>query len=83
MVSGRVVATVMNNRFPNRLTTDAGAKALIAGKHVCIVDDVYTTGATVSALAKCLRRAGAGEISVLTFARVLPGDFRRARPEPI
>lgn len=60
-----------------------GAKALIAGKHVCIVDDVYTTGATVSALAKCLRRAGAGEISVLTFARVLPGDFRRARPEPI
>ncbi len=67
----------------------AGAKALIAGRHVCIVDDVYTTGATVSALAKCLRRAGAAEVSVLTFARVLPedfrraGDFRRARPEPI
>ncbi|MDF1599197.1 ComF family protein [Mesorhizobium sp. YIM 152430] len=66
-----------------------GSKALISGKHVCIVDDVYTTGATVSALAGCLRRAGAAEISVLTFARVLPGDFRRsgdfrhARPEPI
>jgi ComF family protein len=66
-----------------------GSKPLIAGKHVCIVDDVYTTGATVSALARCLRRAGAAEISVLTFARVLPadfrrsGDFRRALPEPI
>jgi len=66
-----------------------GARALISGRHVCIVDDVYTTGATVSALARCLRRAGAREISVLTFARVLPpdfrreGDFRRGSAQPI
>ncbi|MHB2267868.1 ComF family protein [Aliihoeflea sp. PC F10.4] len=55
----------------------------LRSRHVCIVDDVYTTGATVAAMAKCLRKAGAREISVLTFARVLPGDFRRARPAPI
>lgn len=55
----------------------------VRGRHVCVVDDVYTTGATVAALAKCLRKAGAREISVLTFARVLPGDFRRARPATI
>jgi len=66
-------AFVVPDRFKNGLS----------GRHVCIVDDVYTTGATVSALARCLRKAGAGEISVLTFARVLPGDFRRTRPEPI
>ncbi|MCO6392548.1 ComF family protein [Aliihoeflea aestuarii] len=55
----------------------------VRDQHVCIVDDVYTTGATVAALATCLRKAGAREISVLTFARVLPGDFRRERPAPI
>jgi ComF family protein len=58
-------------------------KEKIRGKHVCLVDDVYTTGATVEALARTLRKAGAREISVLTFARVLPGDFRRAQPAPI
>ncbi|TCT44874.1 ComF family protein [Martelella mediterranea] len=43
----------------------------IFGKKVVLIDDVYTTGATVSAAAKALKRAGASEVSVLTFARVL------------
>jgi ComF family protein len=44
----------------------------LAGRHLLIVDDVYTTGATVSAMARALRRAGASRIDVLTFARALP-----------
>lgn len=36
---------------------------------VVLVDDVYTTGATVDAAAAALRRAGAGRIDVVTFAR--------------
>jgi ComF family protein len=40
----------------------------IAGKRIVLVDDVYTTGATVSAVARLLRRSGAADISVLTFA---------------
>ena len=36
---------------------------------VALVDDVYTTGATVSAAATELRRAGAGTVHVVTFAR--------------
>jgi predicted amidophosphoribosyltransferase len=38
---------------------------------VVLVDDVYTTGATANAAASALRRAGAREVAVLTFARTL------------
>ena len=41
-----------------------------------VVDDVYTTGATVSSVTRALKKAGAGAVDVLTFARVLPGDFQ-------
>jgi len=42
-----------------------------AGKRIVIVDDVYTTGATVEECARVLRRAGAASISVLTLARAV------------
>jgi predicted amidophosphoribosyltransferase len=37
--------------------------------HVLLVDDVYTTGSTVSAGASALRAAGAKRVDVVTFAR--------------
>lgn len=52
------------------------AEILVVGRRVLLVDDVFTTGATVSAVTRALKKAGASAVDVLTFARVLPGDFR-------
>lgn len=47
--------------------------ARLAGRRAVIVEDVITTGATVYALARALKRAGADHIDVMSFARVVTG----------
>lgn len=44
----------------------------VAGVPVVLVDDVLTTGATVSAAASVLERAGASGVCVIAFARSVP-----------
>ncbi len=49
----------------------AGNGRKLRGERVILVDDVLTTGATTSACARVLRKAGAGEVCVWTVARGL------------
>ncbi len=44
---------------------------LVQGRRVLLVDDVYTTGATVSECARTLQRAGAAGVAVLTLVRAV------------
>ncbi len=46
-------------------------KGAFAGRRVVLVDDVATSGATLNAAARALRRAGASGVDALVFARVV------------
>jgi ComF family protein len=59
-----IAARKRNVRGAFRATTDLPSR-------VCLVDDVFTSGATASAAASALRSQGAREVHAITLARAL------------
>jgi len=54
-----------------RNVAGAFAPARASPARVCLVDDVYTSGATATAAASALRKGGARFVEVVTFARAV------------
>jgi ComF family protein len=53
----------------------------LSGREILLVDDVFTTGTTVSECARVLLRAGASKVWVATVARTLKADAQHADME--
>lgn len=56
-------------------TVDPAKAWKIKDKHLILIDDVLTSGATANECAKLLKRKGAARVTVLTVARVLRKDY--------
>lgn len=52
-------------------------KADVRGKHIILVDDVSTTGSTLSAIAEILLKAGAFDVKAVVFAKVPDFSYNR------
>jgi predicted amidophosphoribosyltransferase len=53
----------------------------VSGREFLLVDDVFTTGTTVSECARVLRRAGASKVWVATVARTLKAEANYAQAD--
>ena len=77
LVRDRATGTQDGKSRDNRFANVAGAfraaprrMAALAGREVLLVDDVMTSGATLTGCTEALRQAGAAGVSVLVLARV-------------
>jgi ComF family protein len=66
-------------RFRNSRDAFTSHTTFVEGKHILLIDDVITTGATIAAAAKVLSQAGAREIAVRAFA--VSDRYERTRAE--
>lgn len=63
----------VDQRFANlmdAITPNPKREGRLKGRNICLIDDVLTSGATLSAAATACHDAGASQVSVLVLARV-------------
>lgn len=65
----------------NAFSVSRRHRALVHQKHIIVIDDVYTTGATVQEVTTMLRLAGAKHVDILSFARVVMDEAGFVSPE--
>ncbi len=71
---GHLRAGERKKNVRNAFAVPADRQDMVRGRSVVLIDDVYTTGATVNECAKSLLAAGAASVDILTLARVVkPG----------
>jgi predicted amidophosphoribosyltransferase len=64
-------ATARRRNMRGAFEVPASKQEAVANRTILLVDDVLTTGATVNACARVLKRAGAAKVHVLALARVV------------
>lgn len=64
-----------NDNVKNAFAVNKSAAAQIAGKNILLIDDVFTSGATLNECARVLKKSGADKVFVLTIARVTRDEF--------
>lgn len=70
-----LTATQRARNVQGAFRVPADRRPLVEGRRVLLVDDVCTTGATVKACARALRRSGVAGVDVLAFASVAGSDI--------
>lgn len=65
-------APLRRDNVRNAFLLMPGSAAIISGRHVGVVDDVMTTGATLNEIASTLKRFGAARVTNIVFARTPP-----------
>ena len=73
-VQGHLSAKDRYKNVSNAFVVDPWQREKLQGKNLILIDDVYTTGATVEECAEVLYAAGAARVDVLTVARVSKAD---------
>ncbi len=76
----KIISKVKNNNTQSKLNKEERAENVknvykitnnkeIINKNILLIDDIYTTGATLNECSKMLKQAGAKKIDVLTIAK--------------
>jgi ComF family protein len=80
--ASQIGLTTHQRRANLRGAFEVAQPEVVKGREVLVVDDVYTTGATVSECARVFRRAGATKVWVTTVARTLKISAQHAQIGP-